>query len=246
MFCYADLSRCLGPDQPFYGLQSQGLDGEKEPYTQVETMASHYVQLVQTVQPEGPYLLGGWCFGGLVAFEMAQQLHTQGQEVALLALVNTESSQPDSQEPEDEVSLLASLALALGLSLHRITFESDRFEQLEPGERLGYALEQAKRAQVVPPDLELAQVRRLLHVFKSNLQAQRSYVPDAYPGSLMLFEASEQPVEETEWRALATGGLTVHRVPGNHYTVVREPNVKVLAEQLKHHLRTVETAERSE
>jgi len=240
VFCYADLIRHLGPDRPFYGLQAQGLDGEKKPHTRVESMASHYVELLQTVQPEGPYLLGGWSLGGVVAFEMAQQLQAQGQEVALLALIDSYALTGDQEPEPDDVILLGDLALDLGLPLNQIAFERERFEQLEPDERLAYVLEEAKRAGVVPPDMELVQVRHLFHVFKSNVQAMRRYVPHAYSGSIALFKASEQFDEDLGWGAMAAGGVAMYAVPGNHYTVIREPNVEALAGQLEHHLRIVE------
>jgi len=149
------------------------------------------------------------------------------------------------QEPEpDDVTLLGDLALDLGLPLNQIAFERDRFEQLEPDERLAYVLEEAKRAGVVPPDIELIQVRHLFQVFKSNVQAMRRYVPYAYPGPIALFKASEQFdeqvfAEDLGWGALAAGGVAMYAVPGNHYTVIREPNVEALAGQLEHHLRIV-------
>ena len=85
---FGNLARYLDPDRPFYGLQAAGLNGG-EPHTSVEAMAAHYIKEIQTVQPEGPYLLGGRCFGGTVAFEMAQQLTAQGHEVASLILIES-------------------------------------------------------------------------------------------------------------------------------------------------------------
>jgi len=86
---YRDLSQHLGDDQPFYGLQSQGLDGTSSPLTTVEEMAALYVTEIRRVQSHGPYFLGGYCLGGTVAFEVAQQLRAEGETVALLALFDT-------------------------------------------------------------------------------------------------------------------------------------------------------------
>ena len=86
---YRLLSRHLGAEQPFYALQSQGLDGEHPPHETVEAAAAHYVEEIRTVQPRGPYYLGGTSLGGIVAFEMAQQLVAQGERVGLLALIDT-------------------------------------------------------------------------------------------------------------------------------------------------------------
>ncbi|MEP6703461.1 MAG: amino acid adenylation domain-containing protein, partial [Acidobacteriota bacterium] len=86
---YRPLARHLGIGQPVYALQARGLDGLMEPLTRVEDMASHYIKEMRSLQPDGPYYLLGASFGGLVAFEMAHQLNAQGQQVALLAMLNT-------------------------------------------------------------------------------------------------------------------------------------------------------------
>jgi len=86
---YQDLARHLSPDQPFYGLQSQGLDGKLPPLTTVEDMASLYLKEIRKLQPQGPYFLGGHSMGGIIAFEMAQQLQRSGEVVGLLALFDT-------------------------------------------------------------------------------------------------------------------------------------------------------------
>ncbi|MEH2175037.1 non-ribosomal peptide synthetase [Nostoc sp.] len=89
VFPYYELATNLGKNQPFYGLQPIGLDGKSPPLTRIEDMASHYIEALRRVQPKGPYFLGGWSFGGWVAFEMAQQLQKSGEEVALLAVLDT-------------------------------------------------------------------------------------------------------------------------------------------------------------
>jgi len=88
---YRDLAKRLGDDQPVYGLQAQGLDGRQTPIRSVEQMAARYVKEIRSIQPDGPYHLAGYCLGGSIAFEVAQQLHQQGQETALLALLDTNS-----------------------------------------------------------------------------------------------------------------------------------------------------------
>jgi phthiocerol/phenolphthiocerol synthesis type-I polyketide synthase E len=89
VFIYRDLAKLLGPDQPFYGLQSRGLDGKEELQSTVADMARVYVDAVQRVQPHGPYFLGGYCMGGTVAYEMAQQLSAKGEQVGMVALFDT-------------------------------------------------------------------------------------------------------------------------------------------------------------
>ncbi len=89
VLCYGDLARQLGPDQPFYGLQARGLDEREQPFKRIEPMAAHYLSEVRKFQPSGPYRIGGSCFGGVVAYEMAQQLRAAGEEVELLFLLES-------------------------------------------------------------------------------------------------------------------------------------------------------------
>src|SRR4030095_11213475 len=86
VYCCGRLPRPVAPAQPFYALERPGLDGRQPPLTRIEDLAAYFVGDLRAFQPEGPYLIGGYCLGGMVAFEMARQLQAQGQEVALLAL----------------------------------------------------------------------------------------------------------------------------------------------------------------
>ena len=89
VLCYHDLARLLAPDQPFYGLQSRGLDGSEKALTRIEDIAASFLAEIRDVQPAGPYTLVGTCMGGVVAYEMAQQLHLAGEKVDLLVLLET-------------------------------------------------------------------------------------------------------------------------------------------------------------
>src|SRR5262249_3070689 len=82
------LAKYLGNAQPVYGLQAQGLYDATPPHTTIEEMANHYVQEIRTIQPHGPYSIAGFCFGGLVALQMAERLSQQGEKIDLLASIN--------------------------------------------------------------------------------------------------------------------------------------------------------------
>ena len=116
VFPYVHLAKFLGPDQPCYGLQARGLEDGQDPHTRIEDMAAYYIQALQTVQPTGPYLLGGWSMGGVVAFEMAQQLHAQGQRVALLALLDSRIPTPDETFPEEDAEAILLVERYFGIS----------------------------------------------------------------------------------------------------------------------------------
>src|SRR5690349_8644533 len=113
-----ELAHHLGQDQPFYAFQAQGLDGRSAPYTSVPQIADHYIQAMRTIQPQGPYVLGGHSFGGRVAFEMARVLERMGQHVQHLVLLDCAAPRPE--EPGytwDDTSLLIAFAGVLGLEI---------------------------------------------------------------------------------------------------------------------------------
>jgi pimeloyl-ACP methyl ester carboxylesterase len=154
VMCYAQLARHLGPEQSFYGLQSFGLADDQSPLTDISEMARRYLEALRRVQPEGPYLLGGWSMGGLIAFEMVQQLQSAGQEIALLALLD---SQTPASFGETDISDEA---------LWRY-FKSDR-NALYGADWDG-------------PDSD--QLSRLFQVFRANVHAMMSYEPKRYAGT---------------------------------------------------------------
>ncbi len=236
VLAYIDLARHLGSEQPFYGLESLGLDEEQKCYARVEDMAAHYIEAMQAVQPQGPYLLAGWCFGGLVAFEMAQQLQARSEQVSFLGLldISTErvaSEELDELELDDAAFLVKLFAKDISLSL-------DRIRQLGSDEQLLYVIEKVRQLNLIPPDVGLAQARYLVQILKSHIQAAKAYIPQPYRGRATLFRASEEAAADSQdltlgWEELAAEGVDLHWVPGNHHTMVREPHVQVLAKQLR-------------
>ena len=249
VICYVDLARYLGLDQPLYGLQALGLDGEQEPYTQVKDMAVHYIKALRIVQPEGPYLLGGWSMGGIVAFEMATQLQAEGQKVDLLALFDAKATACNVELAENDgnVAIFSSFAQELGVSLENLNFSLEYFLQLEPNKQLAYVFEKARMSNLLSPDIELPQVSRLFHVFKTNICAMWSYIPQTYSGRVTLFQASEQLVEAPQnstmgWGKLATQGVEIHAVPGNHYTMLKKPHIESLVKRLNTFLNKAQPA----
>jgi thioesterase domain-containing protein/acyl carrier protein len=239
VYCYADLSRLLGPDQPFYGFNAQGLDGERPPQTRVEDMASMYIKALRDVQPTGPYLLGGWSFGGVIAYEMAQQLLAQNEQIALLALIDSVSriNGVDVMK-EDRVTHLLRFALNLGLSLEQLTARQDQPLDSGPEEQLRWILKQAQMAHLIPSTTDIATLRNLLKLYETNVLAMFNYTPQIFRGSVTLFKARERLREEIQdpalgWNELVTGGLQIYEVPGNHFTIMRRPHLEILAESLR-------------
>jgi thioesterase domain-containing protein/acyl carrier protein len=233
VFPYIHLAQFLGPDQPCYGLQAKGLEDGQDPHTRIEDMAAWYIQALQTVQPTGPYLLGGWSMGGVVAFEMAQQLHAQGQRVALLALFDGRIPTPDETFPEEDAEAIVLVEQYFGISFGPM----ESLTELPKDEQLAFMLEQAKSAGLVPAELDVSQARRFVELLRSDLRATQNYGLHLYPGRITFFKASEtlagtSPDPTMGWSEWATGGVEVHVVPGNHANLMYEPHVEVLAEKL--------------
>ena len=224
---YAGLARHLGSEQPFYGLRAQGLTGDEIPHTRIEDMAAHYVREIQTVQPEGPYYLGGGGVGGMIAFEMAQQLLTQGQEMGLLVLMDTGPPRPISS-----TSSTSGPGKSLGHYIRR------SFHHLRSGQMLNilkYVFRKHREKialMFLPP--------RNRRVRKAMDAVPWSYVPQVYPGRIIYFLSEKRRKSTTDlydpigkWRELASGGLDIYVIPGKHLGMLRKPHVRVIADQLK-------------
>ena len=246
---YYDMARRLGDDQPFYGLQAQGMDGASPRHTRLEDMAAHYIQEMKTVQPLGPYYLGGVSLGGVIAYEMAQQLRTNGETVALLAMF--EGLHPDFPQTRPGIPEWARLA---GNLYRTIEHHAGSVWMLERGKKWPYLREKAIKAReeigealveqskklmgrvyagtgkTVPPALEEAQSHCYL--------AWMNYKPAPYPGAITLFRAKNQPLgivpdPTLGWKDLPAGGVEIHDVPGYHAAIVSEPRVRYLVAKLR-------------
>jgi len=236
VFCYADLARQLGPEQPFYGLQVPGRSHQHQSLQTIEEMARSYLTEVQSVQPGGPYLLGGWSMGGVIAFEMAHQLVQQGQAVALLALFE---SYPSATQQQSDKTLIQQFSEDLeGVFSKKLYVDPALPQDLSPDEQLIQVYLRAKQADIIPPDLELERLQDMFSIYKRNSEALRRYQPGVYSGRIMLFTTisvhSSGKADKTHgWQALATQELDVHTIPGNHYSILKKPNVYHLVELLK-------------
>lgn len=224
VFGLTALSRHLGEDQPFYGLEAPGRDGEQPPLTRVEDMATLYLREIRKVQPQGPYYLGSFSWGGRVAFEMAQQLRAKGEQVALLAMfdcgcpLRTNIWQRGCQ-----------IWWRWAHFARRALYHTRNLVSLRSSARRMYLKE---KAQVIRSVVSVNSP-----VWKSNSKAGRKYMPKPYSGKLTYFWAEDRlqdPLDRRKgWWPLAEGGVELHRVPGGHTGMLREPHVQTLAKRLK-------------
>jgi amino acid adenylation domain-containing protein len=262
VLCYMNLARHVGHDHAFYALQARGLDGLEEPVTEVEAMAASYIEEMRRVQPEGPYALGGLSSGGVVAFEMAQQLHAMGERVGLVALL-------DSAVPNSGYHTLTMSRRCLRDFLWDLPSWFRGFRELTASQRLDLVRLKVTTAKATlaarlhPPDRgssrdaaatlieEMGDLYRFSEehrkVAGAQYRALRQYRPRQYPGRLTLFRARMQPFlsshdPEKGWGRLAAGGLDLRIIPGNHLGMLQEPHVRVLAAQLRVCLDSPETS----
>jgi amino acid adenylation domain-containing protein len=213
---FRDLALHLGTDQPFYALQPQGLDGKRPCLTSIPEMAERYIQEVRKVQPEGPYRIGGYSFGGLVAYEMAQQLEALGEDTALLALFDTYPGKVESRG-----SQLKNL-LALPLK-ERVSFV------LKKGTFVLMTLRKRLELQMLP--------RALRNVKQACSKAAGDYDVKPYSGQVTLFRVKEKSVGSLHdpyaiWWRMAAGGVDLREISGDHLSLLKEPQVRLFAAEL--------------
>ena len=233
VLCYAELSRCLGTEQPFYGLQSIESDIARATPKSIEEMAAAYIEAIRGVQPAGPYLLGGWSMGGVVAFEMTRQLKEAGQPVALLALIDSKPPAADRAIAErDELDMAISFLLDMsGMCGRDVPELPGDFYERDGDDQMSCIFQLAREHDILPVDAEPTQLNRLFQIFTSNTKASSNYQPPRINQHLVLVRASETVgVANNEaggWEALTTGALEIKTLPGNHYTLLRKPNAQV-------------------
>ena len=224
---FQSLVKHFEPDQPVYGILSQALLGEPIALTTVEELAAYYIKAIQALRPNGPYNFLGFSFGGLVAFEMARQLHDRGEVVGVLALLDNRWMGAPGKTEGSPRRVQISIARHLKVLLGPRGIWHMKEKLVTRGLREIYSLLRALR-RPIPRFLQ-----RTDHI---NWFAAASYVPQFYPGSVTLFPASDSVKNPDAtnglWASLAGGGAELHSIPGGHEDVLQEPNVSMLAKIL--------------
>ncbi len=246
VLCYLDLSNHLGKNQPFYGLQAQGFNQGEKIFTTVEEMAGFYVTIIQEFQPEGPLQIGGWSFGGVVAFEMGQQLLQQGREVSLLAILDTwVPILLDPNKQIDHLYLTGVLNRYLGGIFGKENlFNDDELIGLNSTEKINFIIDKAEELGIFPPEASREKNQRFVDIMVGTLKATYAYKRKYYPGKVTVFRPRERhlhaPEPQLVWVELCAildaAEIEVVMVYGSHYSCLNGSNVKVLAESLTSHL----------
>ncbi len=246
-----DLADLMDDEQPFYGVQARGLDGEAEPFNRLEEMAAHYLKQIRQVQPAGPYYLGGYCMGGDIAYEVARQLQAQGEAVPILAVID-----PPPANFNERALLNGRFILDF---VQNSPYWLREFMRLGGGEissrvrRKGRvalrSLWQKIRAKSDEASLNATDVidqaddlpEHRQKVIESHLEALLHYSHPGYDGEVILFEAQSRPLlnpgnNAHEWVDYVSRPITMRTVPGSHSSMLHKPHVVGLARHLQQSL----------
>jgi len=231
---FKPLSVALGPDQPVYALQAQGVDGRLEPLDSIEAMAAQYVRAIREVEPSGPYRLIGYSAGGLIAFEVAQQLRQGGAEVSLLGMLDSISPTRRGKK----ISLLKKAWLMRHWSLGYIL---ERKQQLRRIRRLELDHEQALARRA--PGETMAPELFGYRLFNQLAAAAERYRPQPYSGPVMVFRATQKAEipflnagSRLGWEDLVRGPIRVVDIPSSHDTLLNDPGLQSVAQALEREL----------
>ncbi|MCT0973982.1 alpha/beta fold hydrolase, partial [Pseudomonas aeruginosa] len=262
VLCYLPLVRALPPDQPVYALQAAGTGQGSTPLAVLEDIAASYLAAIRRVQPEGPYYLGGWSFGGFVAYEMARQLRAlDPQAVAqLIVLDSITVDRNHAGSASDE-------ALLLFFYWELVWFErsDEEVEPLPEGasleQKLDHIVERAIEAGVLPAGTPRATVQRLYELFRASWQALIGYRPEVSDQDMTLLRADGplplalKPMHDAAgthygdpkngWQHWTSGRLDVIDVPGDHLVLMKEPYVETVAAEIAALLEPSTSSERT-
>jgi len=235
----------LASDQPVYALQARGLDGQIMRDQSIEEMTRNYLSEIRTLQPAGPYFLGGFCFGGLLALEAAQQLLAAGEQVGLLIMIQT--THPASAYFNPSTSMLRRYWYRM---VKRVDLERENLAYRGKG----YILERARRAWDIacargaialdewsgngrPRRKNPSMPYILESITIENDKAAAGYNPRPYPGEVLLFRAHKQlsglmTTHYLGWDDVFRGPVELCEIPGHQQNILLEPNVRRLAEEI--------------
>lgn len=246
-----DLASLMDEDQPFYGVQARGLDGEAEPFDRLEEMAAYYLRQIRQVQPTGPYYLGGYCMGGNIAYEVARQLRAQGEEVPILTVMDPPPADLSERAPLNGRFVIDFIKnspywlrefMRLGGSeinsrvrrkarlATRMLWQKIRSESNSNGRQATDVIDQAD---------DLPEYRQKL--IEAHLDALLHYSYSGYDGDVIVFAARSRPLlnpgnSADEWQAYVQKQIMVRTVSGSHSSMLHKPHVVELARHLQQSL----------
>ena len=233
---FLQLADNMGIEQPVYGFQSIPPEQPGDLEYTIETMAGDYIREIKVVQPEGPYFLTGFSFGGFVAYEIARQLKSQGDRIGLLAILDTHAD--SAPRYRQSLNFGDYVSYKVKSIYERIDYHYGNmtgYPLLEKYKYIRHRKKQPSAQEVILGDVEEDQIpERMRGVMEANVSALRHYIPGKYPGEIILFRSMDHGKGTYYgWNELTSGDVTIYDVPGNHRGILQKPNVPVLAEKLQ-------------
>ncbi len=242
---YHDLIAYLDPDIPIYGLQAVGLDGMQTVHRNVSEIAAHYVKEILSLQPEGPYYLSGSSFGGLVSYEMAQQMHDLGKPIALVVMYDAYGPNYPKRLPSTSRLRRKVFKYLRRIDTHlsnlrfanwqgRVTYVRVKLPKLY--NRLVRRVKDKLEQTMHPVPRQLARIRSV-HMNAAKRRKRYMREERRFGGRLVLFRAEKQPLgiypdPKLGWGAVVADNIEVYEIPGHHTSIIYEPRVHILAEKL--------------
>jgi amino acid adenylation domain-containing protein len=244
VLCYARMAALIGADQRFYALQSIPVRPDR-PFDPIPELAARYIEELREVQPAGPYLLGGWSLGGTIAVEMARQLHSAGQPVALLALIDSWAPMGSVEHPRDDRVVEWFCRDVGGIARKDIRAVQAELRATGPV-TVQRAAALIRGHGIVSGEVTEAALVEMFARYARNVHAGAAFEPLAYPGPAMLIRAAVRPSRDEllhhpalrnpqlddpshGWSSYIQGPLALHDAPGNHYGVVGPEGVETTA-----------------
>jgi amino acid adenylation domain-containing protein len=229
VLCYRELSQHLAAGRPCYAIRARGLYADEGLPDSVEAMATEYVTAIRALQPQGPYAIGGWSLGGVIAFEVAQQLVQAGERVDVVFML-------DSAIPENNFAEGASDGLRAGAE-YGIPLTLEELSRLDEAQQLPFLWQHARQLGLLAADAdeELAQrvIQDLKQLFAQHVELCSRYRLQSYPGRVVLIRPLDLPIaipgpEDRGWDRYAAE-VETYRTPGQHHSMVQSPHVQSLA-----------------
>lgn len=233
VFCYNDLVSRLNTSRACYGLSYYN-QGKKIKYKGIKDLASNYLTEIMAVQSVGTYVLGGWSYGGLIAYEMAQQLQLKEKNADLLILI--EPTIPFKNKKIKENLFLQDFAINVSLN-KELAINWNFEEKLSTIDKLNLILEHLKKESILPKEYKLSQFQEKFEIFKHNVNAIANYQVKPLKTDVVLFKSEYYSENKVNfWQSNIEGNLEIHEIQGNHFTIMSKPNIQVLTQKLERKL----------
>jgi len=241
VYCYMALAQAMDKQQPLYAFQSPGIEEAEDAEVGIEEISRHYVKVIQEIQPEGPILLGGWCFGGVLAYEASRQLQAAEREVAQIYSFDTRApiiaNHPDDGDDATLLSWFArDLAVPHNKTLH---IPPEELREIDVDEQFEYVLKRAKAIGVIDTDADEEKLLNYFSVYIANGMALQMYEEHSVDVPLTLYFARDEQADygpQLGWDQLLAAGLCKVDIAGDHNSIMYKPQVQQIADDLSQRL----------